>query len=197
MPTTVHKIQEIEIPKKESFLLDTNVLFWYTYEGGIYPAGKEPHHWQATQYPNFIKALLEGENKLYYSLYSIGELYHVTERLYVDLHNERCESEEDDDYVHHAKEMRREHEDDKKRLDVQFQGMCTDVSSIASPIPTFHSVNLENLSDIISSFKLDAVDALIFHSMDKVGLKNIVTDDSDFGFVDEINLYTANNYIAE
>ncbi|MEX0928674.1 MAG: hypothetical protein WD449_00505 [Candidatus Babeliales bacterium] len=196
MSAPIHNLRNLTKPSG-TFLLDTNVLLWYTYEGGIYPAGKSPQGYQSYYYPEFVKLLLTEKAKIYYSIFSLAELYHTVEKIYVGLINDRVNDENSSNYIKYPKQLRTNHPIEKQRMDRTFEGMCTDIEAIGSPIPTPDPFNKERLMSYIQDYKLDAFDAMIYYSMNNCGLENIVTDDGDFKNVNGLHLYTANNTVLK
>jgi hypothetical protein len=65
--------------KDDRFLLDTNVLYWFTYHRSNL-TDRAPSPVQATQYPAYIKSTLQANSTLYWSSLSIVELTTLIEQ---------------------------------------------------------------------------------------------------------------------
>lgn len=177
-----------ESPKKDdSYFVDTNVWFWFTYASSKSFLAHEPHEYQKTFYPNFIESALNKGAQLFYSPLTLVELSNLIERSEWNIHKLLQQND-----CIPLKTFRKAEEHRKSVLEEINTAWAT-IKTMAKPLPLTVDESLpDSFIDIISKYKIDGYDALFFYAMTENGIQNIITDDKDFRNIDKelLNVYT-------
>ncbi|WP_441002638.1 hypothetical protein [Pseudocolwellia agarivorans] len=179
--------QTDNIPAKENILLDTNVIYWMTYASSrVMPSSLKAQAYQLSSYPLIIESLL-GKNDLYYSRFSIPELFHLVSKIEASIdgvnnnreHKEWMRLKGRDIVLNEMKSVLCAIENFAKLLD-------GDEKSLVSPIKYL---------ELYGAVFMDGYDIFIKNEMDTKNISFIITDDMDFGSVKGINVITANQSV--
>ena len=176
----------MSINNQKAFFLDTNVLYWYVYPRcGI---ETEPRtKMQAAPYYDFIDNLVVAGNPLYTSVYNITEMLHVIEKrefeLYSATHPEAKWS---------IKDLRRIPKE-REQLKMNLSTTMSNVRNICKILDFNFTYDILNqfISDL-EQHHCDTFDYAILKNCIVEKKLNIISDDSDFATMHQINLFTAN-----
>lgn len=168
------------------FCLDTNVLYWYTYPRYNIqePTGRLK---EIQYYYDFVDYLVSSGNPLITTRYNISELINIIEKHEYEIF---CKSNSSIPYT--KKDYRRMPEK-RKELKQILKITLNNVSSTCDILDfNFHKDNLSKCVDTLEDHRCDVFDFMILSFYKESGYLNIISDDSDFSSVDDINLFTAN-----
>lgn len=184
----VYDIRNLDISriKGETFAIDTNVLYWMHYTR----CTETQSGYQLSLYPNFISELLLNNNNLVTTIYNITELLYIIERNEFEIYKiNNCDI-------------------DCNISRKQFRAITTErlkvkeyLNTVLMQIEQLYDIrefNIEILGvkdfiDKLETHKCDDFDYLIIDYLKARGIYNIVTDDSDYVYMNSLNIYTANN----
>jgi predicted nucleic acid-binding protein len=154
------------------------------YDGGT--------RYQTNDYPEFIAKAL-GKCSLLASVVNLVELSSIIENKHYEIYKEENNSKiSKKEYRHTLKDERASIvEDIQNAWDSLCQ--CAEIVNIEANSTT----DVNTILDNIAKMQIDAYDLMILNLMKKQGIKNILSDDSDFATVPYITLYTANPTIIK
>jgi predicted nucleic acid-binding protein len=187
MPLIVEaKIIDIRRDKpypQDVFLVDTNVWYFQFYSRVLSVA----RNYQVVEYTRYLGKLL-GLSTLCYSGLSLVELSHIIER------------QEHDFYEQANGEIPMK---EYRQLAIERTKVLTEISDVWKDIQiwgNFIDVLIDKpLTDAafadLQSLPLDGYDVILLEAMHKEGITQIITDDSDFASVPDIQVFTANERV--
>lgn len=169
--------------QQSNILLDTNIIYWLTYAAKrSFPTSLSPKQYQTKEYPEIIDTLLSQENNLFYSRFSIPELFHIIAKVESSL-----------DGVEQREIKKWLRKKGRTIVSSEMEKVLEELNSLSSILN--HRCNQLSPNDFITLYNqvfLDGYDLFIVHDMHNAGLDHIVTDDIDFISVDSLNVITAN-----
>ena len=193
MPSGSYQIQAdvidigLDVPQKEDiFFVDTNIWYWLTYSNASHTA--QPY--QLNEYPNYIANALTNTATLCYSELLLPELAHIIETTERDIFNvgrtPRLK----------GKEFRRLYPRNRISIANEVKVVWEQVKGDAQPL----ALSLyEDIADrAISRFEsqmVDGYDLFILEIMEKENITKVITDDSDYVTVPDIQVFTANQSV--
>ncbi len=174
------------INNQKTFFLDTNVLYWY-----VYPrCGIQTDHrvkMQATPYYDFIDSLVAAGNPLYTSIYNITEMLHVIEKREYELY--KALKPEVQWSIKDLRRIPKEREQLKRNLSTAI----SNVQNICKILDFNFTCDILNqfIADL-EQHHCDTFDYAILKNCIAEQKLNVISDDSDFTTMHQINLFTAN-----
>lgn len=173
-------------PVKQKILLDTNVLYWLTYANSrVFPRNLKPQEYQLDEYPRLFQKLIENENELFYSNYSISELASIIARVEASLSGRGREFE--------RKKWLRE-ENGRELVLEELSIVVETLESWSKPLESYAPPTSERYLERYAQVHLDGYDINIENEISKNQLMYVLTDDIDFVSVDKLNVITANKH---
>jgi predicted nucleic acid-binding protein len=169
--------------KTDKFLIDSNVWLWMTYPR-ISSVQNKPAHYQITKYPTYIEHAIKNSASLYWSIYSVTELSHLLESFEAEIGGFK-------------RDLKNFRKDDKwKNYTSQLDSTFGQIKGIAQELcsPT---ITIDEVMDDIKNFKLDSYDSMILKTIQSNDVTKIITDDSDFARVKDIQVFTANSNLIQ
>lgn len=186
MPKSVFKLESANFPMQQKVFLDTNVIYWNTYASSrVFPSNLKPAAYQLSDYSSLLAKLIENENDLYFSHYSIPELVHIVARIESSL--DACGSS------HLRKKWLREK--GREIVTGEMNSVIEALQSWATPLPPSLPYSSEDYMARYSEVYLDGYDLFLEKELVENGISLILTDDADFLSVEGFNLVTANKSI--
>ncbi|HEI6905125.1 TPA: PIN domain-containing protein [Yersinia enterocolitica] len=178
----------VDTPQKEEFfLVDTNVWYWMTYTKGITPS--RPY---LSIYPKYLSNVIANDAVLLHSGLSLAELTHIIERTEREIHEKAINKKIK------TKEFRHDYPNERNTALSEIETSWLQVENLAVNIDINICTAVTNRC--IQSLKtntLDGYDLMILDSMSQNNIKNIITDDSDYVTVKDINVFTANTNVIK
>lgn len=179
-----------DIPSKtDSFFVDTNVWYWFTYSAASILA----NHYQTKYYPEYIKKILTTNAGMKRCELILSEIAHLIEKSEYDIFctglAEQLTSKE---FRHNYPEKRK---DVVEEIEIAWETVCNSSESFAITMDEKRSN--DTLEDL-KKYCLDCYDIVYLREMkETMDLPMIITDDGDFATVPEITVFTANNTIIK
>ncbi|MFM2588625.1 hypothetical protein [Vibrio sp. TBV020] len=171
-------------PVKEKILLDTNVLYWLTYANSrVFPSRLKPQEYQLEEYPKLFQKLLEHENELFFSNYSISELASIIAKVEASLSGRGFDYE--------RKKWLRE-ENGRETVVKELTVAVETIESWAEPLASHPPLSSNEYLNKYAQVHLDGYDINIENELTKNQLSYVLTDDIDFISVDSLKVITAN-----
>lgn len=175
-------------PEKQRILIDTNVLYWLTYANSrVFPRTLKPQEYQLQDYPRIFGELLNKENTLYYSNYSISELASIIARVEASL--DGCGTD-----FQRKKWLR---EKGRKIVLEELHVVTDTIESWADALDAHPPLNTAQYVERYGQVYLDGYDIYIENEISKNGIEFILTDDIDFTSVEVLNVITANRRVPK
>jgi len=178
---------DVDIEGK-SFYVDSNVWFWVSSNWGYQSAGL----YQIEYYPNFINEAVE-KSRLFTSIINIIELSHLIEKTRCDIYNREINRKLT------LKEYRYNHPDKREETTGIIKSSWECLSSMAKVLRTEFDEkdDIDQAIEIMKRSQIDSYDSLIFQTMEKNNIKNVISDDGDFATISGMNVFTANRNVVE
>jgi len=178
----------VDQPKdKDTFLVDSNVWFWFAYTKA------SMSQWYQSLYPDYLKRCLVVGSTLVKTGLSLSELAHIIEKTEFDIFsaNSACVKISKKEYRHN--------------LPVERANVVAEIESVwnqIDPIGIQMEVRVEeSLTRAallrLKEYCLDGYDAITIETFLKTSFKNILTDDGDFVTVKGITVFTANRNVID
>lgn len=168
----------------DSFFVDTNVWFWFTYAASKSFDNIDAKGYQETYYPEFIEKALNCGSKLHYSSLTLPEIAHAIERTELDIYNRYHP-----DATIGVKRFRKIPEE-RSVVIKEITTAWNTIKSMATEIPLSDGVNLSgSILSSLTQFTLDGYDAIYYVQMQENNLTNIITDDKDFKTIPDLKMY--------
>lgn len=190
MPNGSYRIQAdvidiaLDVPQKEDiFFVDTNIWYWLAYSNASHTA--QPY--QLNDYPNYISSALTNAATLCYSELLLPELAHIIETTERNIFNVGRTPKLK------GKDFRRLHPRVRINIANEVKVVWEQVKGDAQPLV----LSLyEDIADrAISRFEsqmVDGYDLFILEIMENEGITKVITDDSDYVTVPNIQVFTSN-----
>jgi predicted nucleic acid-binding protein len=156
-------------------------------------ADKPPKPYQTSRYPSYISKALSKHSTLTYSGLSLGELAHLIEKTEREIFNTSLTNQE---VI--PKEYRHNYPQERANVLTQVQTVWSQVKSIAVPVALTIDETVTNAA--LNRFRtelLDGYDLFFLETMQKEGISQIITDDSDFATVSDLTVFTANDNVIK
>lgn len=173
-----------DLPQAEDhLLLDTNVCLWLAWARSSEGHGAAKPY-QLQQYPQYIQRALRAKTTLYHSAISYAEIAHHIERSEYQLAAHR-----------HRALTRKEFRQQKGREQVvrDIRTVWNLIRRISSIIPTpMDALATQHVQQLLQALPLGPFDLFLVYALREAGLTGIITDDSDFAYVEDLTVYTSN-----
>jgi predicted nucleic acid-binding protein len=177
-----------DLPQKDDiFLVDTNVWYWLTYT----PASTSARSYQINDYPAYLTKIISAQGLLLYCGLSLAELAHNIEQ------TERAIFSNTLNTKLNTKEYRHNEPTERANVVAEVIAAWGQVTSIA--VSTDVTIDETTTNASLTRFQtqlLDGYDLLILEAMDKAGVVQVITDDSDYVTVPGIKVFTANRNVV-
>lgn len=171
-------------PKNEKVLIDTNVLYWLTYASSrVFPKKLKPQDYQLQDYPKLFQKLIENDNELFFSNYSVSELASIIARVEASLSGQGLE--------YQRKKWLRD-ESGREAVLEELSIAVETISSWAKALNTHPPLSANAYLARYAQVYLDGYDIYIENEITENQVSYILTDDIDFISVDNLNVITAN-----
>ncbi|PTO78443.1 hypothetical protein [Vibrio splendidus] len=171
-------------PKGQRILIDTNVLYWLTYASSrVFPRTLKPRDYQLSEYPSLFEQLINNENKLYYSRYSISELTSIIARVEASLDGKGQEFQ---------RKSWLKNDNGRDIVVKELEAVIEAIESWADVLQCFPALDAKNYLERYSQVYLDGYDIYIEDEITNNKIGYILTDDIDFTSVPNLNVITAN-----
>lgn len=172
----------------DSFLVDTNIWLWLTYNSAISQAAP----YQIQNYPPYIRKARTAKANLFWCGLSLAELAHNIERIQRDIYNRT------NGLDLKPKEYRHNYPAEQSGVVAEIQSAWGVVKTIGQPLEV--QVD-EPTTDIalnrLNSQFLDGYDLFMLAAMDRAGVTQIITDDGDYVTVPGIQVFTSNQNVIQ
>ncbi|ENG3800750.1 hypothetical protein [Proteus mirabilis] len=171
-------------PVKDNVLLDTNVLYWLTYANSrVFPKALKAKDYQLKDYPLLFEKLIENENNLFFSNYSISELANIISKVELSLSGRSG--------VYEKKKWLR-HEGGRKIVLDELSMVIQALESWAKPLTSYPPLSTTDYLNKYNEVFLDGYDIHIGNEIFENKISYILTDDIDFNSIKNLNVITAN-----
>jgi hypothetical protein len=171
-------------PKSKNVLIDTNVLYWLTYANSrVFPRNLKPKEYQLEKYPRLFEQLLENQNTIYFSSYSISELASIIARVEASLNGKGQEFE---------RKSWLKKEGGREIVVRELSMVIQSIESWAGLLNTHPPMPPSDYLNVYSQLYLDGYDIYIQNEISQNNVKYLLTDDIDFMSVPHLNIITAN-----
>lgn len=185
----IYNIENCDIPKSTTFLIDTNIWYFMTYPNAYFQ--DDGAIAKGDKYSQFVSKLKNNSNKLFFSMINYSELINIIERNEYKIY---CELNNKVNTQYSRKKYRREHRD-------EYFGTMDNVLKQVENISDNDgfSQKLENIGirEVEKEFKetlLDPSDVLNLLLSKRNNILNILTDDMDFCSTKGMKIFTANHF---
>ncbi|PSB49227.1 hypothetical protein C7B80_03265 [Cyanosarcina cf. burmensis CCALA 770] len=172
------------------FLVDTNVWYWQTYTNatvGIRPSRLS----QINQYLTYFSQALSSGAVLTYSGLSFAELVSIIEKSEYEIYK----------LTHgylELKEYRHNQPAERANVVAEVQLAWSQVQALAVPVDlTVNDTTINAALTRFSTQALDGYDLMILEAIGQAGTEaiKVITDDSDYATVPDIQVFTSNNSV--
>ncbi|MCE7946097.1 MAG: PIN domain-containing protein [Chloroflexi bacterium CFX4] len=168
------------------FLVDTNVWLWACYASAEY-ADQQPY--QTLTYPPYLRRAKSNGARLAKSAITWVELAHLIERLEWKIFRNYTGETPD------LKTYRQAFPEERQRVVQEFEGawrIAEDLSNFTTLPLSLDIAMLEKLAQDYQFLRVDGYDLLIYHAALSAGIRQILTDDVDYGEFPDVQIFTAN-----
>lgn len=179
----VFDISERKIPYDEPYYLDTNIWYWLTYPRVTFRNDVQLK--KATDYTSFISSLQTKDVELCSTIFTYSELINIVERNEFNLVKRQ---------YHSKKHFRKDLTKRKDTLEI-IANVLEQVDEFSTPdkvVQILDYIKAETLIQGLNSTLLDGNDLIVGMLTKENEIVNIISDDSDFGTLGGINLFTLN-----
>ncbi|MFZ4825974.1 MAG: hypothetical protein ACOYLB_01330 [Phototrophicaceae bacterium] len=179
----------IDSPRSnDMFFVDTNVWYWVGYTNAS--IGDESN--QSVNYPKYVGDALSAGSSLYRCTLSFAELAHSIER------SERTIFEKSTGKQIKPKIFRHDYPNERANIltEIENTWVLSDGMTDGNTIEV--DVSASMVSDTLTRLKsegLDGYDAFMVEAILARGIKQVITDDADFGQISGITVFTANDFL--
>jgi predicted nucleic acid-binding protein len=188
MPRPAYSIQSNvidisqDVPQRgDIFFVDTNIWYWLTYNPSAAPSNS---------YANYFSNALTNNATLCYSEILLPELAHIIERNECKIFNQRNRT------TFEGKDFRRNHPNERRAIATKVRTAWEQIKRDAQPL---HLTLYEALGDqAINRFAtqmVDGYDLFILEIMEQEKIIKIITHDSDYVTVPNIQVFTTNTTV--
>lgn len=172
------------------FLIDTNVLYWTCYLRALDLASERGQGGKARAYSGYISKALLAQSTLQLCVSSLVELAHVIERDECAIYNQRHGTSLPLKTYRHERQERASVVEQVQNAWRLAEGIVDRHVLPAAPI-------VGELHDTLASAAVDGYDLLIRHAALSAGIRQILTDDADYGEFADFQIFTANNSLID
>lgn len=173
----------------DSFLVDTNVWYWMTYNRASHSA-RPPNKYQIEDYPAYIAKAITIKSKLNQCGLSLAELAHIIERTENEIFNNLNNVEIKPKVYRHNIQSERD------KVVSEIKVAWGQVAMMSSLIET--NIDKDAIGDSLIKLQnhpLDGYDLFMLDTIQRSGIMQIITDDGDFATVPDIQIFTANRNV--
>jgi predicted nucleic acid-binding protein len=174
----------------DKFFVDSNVWYWVGYTNASVTA----RHNQSTDYPNYLsQCLLNAANLLKCAL-SFPELAHIIER------TEREIFEQINQTTISPKNFRHNYPTERQQVVTEIQNVWALIELMTNNQTIPLNVDDQAVSAALTSLTslaLDGYDLFMLDAILQAGITQVITDDSDFGQVSGIQVFTSNQRLIQ
>ena len=174
--------------KNDVFFIDSNVWFWIGYTN----ASVGDRFNQSVDYPTYVGDALSVGSSLYRCTLSFAELAHSIER------SERTIFGKSKGVELRTKDFRHNYPTERANVLTEIENAWTLSDGMTDGNTIEVDVTSSMVTDTLTRLKteeLDGYDAFMVEAMLAQGIKQVITDDGDFGQVPGITVFTANNLL--
>lgn len=185
----VFDINNCQIPYDVPYYLDTNIWYWLTYPRVTFR--NESQKQKAIIYTSFISNLQINNSELCSTVFTYSELINIVERNEFDLVRAN--------YQHNRKNFRKDMGKRKDTVEI-IANVLEQVDEFSTPnkvTQIMDYIKAETLITGLNSSLLDGNDLIVGMLTKENEIINIISDDSDFGTLEGINLFTLNTEVIE
>lgn len=173
---TIVDIRSDKPNPRDQLFVDTNSWRNLTYSRLTNP---KPH------YLNYLKRALEEKAALYACGVTLLELASTIETDEWQLFKATSECDK--------KMFRHQFPDARKKVVSEVRASWDQVKQFATIVDfPFNADAIDRCLKAFDDYLIDGYDSLIFHAMDRRGVRSILTDDSDFATIPDVLVFTAN-----
>lgn len=177
------KIDNHDFPIKQNVFVDTNVIYWMTYASARhFPGRLKPLPYQIPGYSSLMEKLMNNDNKLFFSNYSIPELVHLVCRVEATL---------DSSEAGHLKKKWLQ-EKGRDIVSKEIESLLEVLTSWATPLKTTVAYSHDEYLTEYSKYYLDGYDLILLKELSENGISLVLTDDLDFSTIPQVTVITAN-----
>ena len=174
--------------KNDVFFIDSNVWFWVGYTN----ASVGDKFNQSVDYPTYVGNALSVGSLLYRCTLSFAELAHSIER------SERTIVRKSKGVELRTKDFRHNYPTERASVltEIENAWVLSDAMTDGNTIEV--NVTSSMVTDTLTRLKseeLDGYDAFMVEAMLAQGIKQVITDDGDFGQIAGITVFTANDLL--
>lgn len=185
---TVFDIRATDPKPEDEFLVDTNAWYWTTYSRASILTDDGPTKQQKWHYSRFIKKALDRGSILHRCDLTFAELCHTIED---------CERRIFSEFVVQAevslKEYRHSEDEEREQVVSEIESAWGQVTQMSQCLNlTLQASVAEQALNDLKRCRMDGYDLFFLQAMKKGNVPRIVTDDSDFASVKEVEVYTCN-----
>ena len=178
---TSKNMSDLGIDKQETFLLDTNILYWLFSGTPVKPNDIQ----KVTEYTRFVRDLIANGNILWTSAGNVQELLHLIEndefQFYkVSTHNQGT-----------SKKTYRADTSERNKLKIKEQATLSSIKGLCEIYRL--TITEKQIDCFVNSFDrhtYDLMDFFIAENAKNNGRVNVVTDDKDFRSDVKMQVYT-------
>jgi hypothetical protein len=183
----------------EKFLVDTNVWYWTSYSRlSLTPPSRQPKPYQLTDYPRYLKQLLQVGAEIFWCGLALSELAHLIEAAEYQIWNVAANTSGQGGGP--PKEFRHNFPSERAHVVAEITTAWADVNAIGKVLPAplviDHQATVQAVTDM-QSFPLDGYDLFFFRSALTIGIPQIISDDGDFCTLPGIRLFTRNKSVLQ
>lgn len=190
MPSGSYRIQAdviditLDVPQKEDiFFVDTNIWYWLAYSNASHTA--QPY--QLNDYSDYISGALTNAATLCYSELLLPELAHIIET------TERAIFNVGRTPNLKGKDFRRLHPRNRINIANEVKVVWEQVKGDAQPLAlSLYEAIADRAISRFARQMVDGYDLFILEIMENEGITKVITDDSDYVTVPNIQVFTAN-----
>lgn len=186
----VSDISDYEPGNNDHFIVDANVWLWMCYSKfSSLESTNKPKHYQLHKYPAFIEQAMKSSLKLYWTTYTLAEVFHVIEKFEFSLATQQNSSFNSVKSYRNSIAWRRD-------FLSEINSCFALIKSLGSEL-VVGDVNADLLLASIAKYGIDSYDyPIVKAALDSKGMK-VLTDDGDFKGVEGLRLFTANNSVLK
>ncbi|MBI5930396.1 MAG: PIN domain-containing protein [Chloroflexi bacterium] len=174
-------------PKPEDvFLVDSNVWYWVGYSN----ASLSDNYNQSVDYPTYVNNAVNNGSSLYRCNLSFAELAHSIERSQRNIFNKLLR----------PKDFRHTYPNERQIVATEIENVWNLVDAITAGNAIETNLTDSFIAQSLSRLKseaLDGYDAFMVEAMLSMNIVQVITDDSDFGQVAGITVFTAHERLIK
>lgn len=175
-----------DVPRPtDALLVDTNVWYWHAYaSAGATPGSATPA--QMTVYRDYLQDCAAKGAIVYHTGLSLAELAHLIEQNERDIYAGAVASVTTKEYRHNLPSER-------TRVVREVQNAWARLKLDSQPLPLVIDDPTTDAALVrFASQPVDGFDLFLLEGMSAAGVKQVLTDDGDYGTVPGLEVFTAN-----